>query len=153
VSTAFFGISGHSLNNSFQTEASGIDSKVGIFCQCGNRALQQETRPRWTQAGLPVSELPLMPVPFCPNHRHPIQRSGCSWNTSLQQGVQTTAWFQRKGENPMKTLISVIAVAMGLAFTGPAFAGDVKAAKTEADCVKAGGVWDAATSSCSEKKM
>jgi hypothetical protein len=53
----------------------------------------------------------------------------------------------------MKTLISVIAVAMGLAFTGPAFAGDVKAAKTEADCVKAGGVWDAATSSCSEKKM
>jgi hypothetical protein len=63
------------------------------------------------------------------------------------------AWFQRKGENPMKTLVSVIAVAMALAFTGPAFAGDVKAAKTEADCVKAGGVWDAATSTCSEKKM
>jgi hypothetical protein len=38
-------------------------------------------------------------------------------------------------------------------YTGPAFAGDVKAAKTEADCMKAGGVWDAATSTCSEKKM
>jgi hypothetical protein len=109
------------------------------------------------QAGLPVSELVLMPVPFCPNHRHPIQPrigSGVPGNTSLQQGRSNNgAWFQRKGENPMKTLISVIAVAMALAFTGPAFAGDVKAAKTEADCVKAGGVWDAATSTCSEKKM
>jgi hypothetical protein len=32
----------------------------------------------------------------------------------------------------MKTLISIFAVALALAFTGPAFAGDVKAAKTEA---------------------
>jgi hypothetical protein len=52
----------------------------------------------------------------------------------------------------MKTLISIIAVAMALAFTGPAFAGDVKAAKTEADCQKAGGVWDATANVCSEKK-
>jgi len=29
----------------------GIDSKERVFCQCGGRALQQETRPRWTQAG------------------------------------------------------------------------------------------------------
>ncbi len=52
----------------------------------------------------------------------------------------------------MKTLISIFAVALALAFTGPAFAGDVKAAKTEADCTKAGGVWDAATNTCAEKK-
>jgi hypothetical protein len=53
----------------------------------------------------------------------------------------------------MKTLISMVALALALAFTGPAFAGDVTAAKTEADCAKAGGVWDATTNTCSEKKM
>jgi hypothetical protein len=53
----------------------------------------------------------------------------------------------------MKALISIFAVALALAFTVPAFAGDVTAAKTEADCTKAGGMWDAATNTCSEKKM
>jgi hypothetical protein len=53
----------------------------------------------------------------------------------------------------MKTLISMFALALALTFTGPAFAGDVTAAKTEADCAKAGGVWDATTNTCSEKKM
>jgi hypothetical protein len=38
-------------------------------------------------------------------------------------------------------------------FTGPAFAGDVTTAKTQANCEKAGGMWDAATSKRSEKKM
>ena len=52
----------------------------------------------------------------------------------------------------MKALISAVAVALALAFTGPAFAGDVTAAKTEADCVKAGGMWDAATNTCAAKK-
>jgi hypothetical protein len=52
----------------------------------------------------------------------------------------------------MKTLISTLAVALALAFTGPAFAGDVTAAKTEADCQKAGGAWDAATNTCAAKK-
>jgi hypothetical protein len=52
----------------------------------------------------------------------------------------------------MKSLISVFAVALALAFTGPAFAGDVTAAKTYADCVKAGGMWDAKTNTCAEKK-
>ena len=45
----------------------------------------------------------------------------------------------------MKGLASILALALALAFTGPAFAG-ATAAKTEADCTKAGGVWDAATS-------
>jgi hypothetical protein len=53
----------------------------------------------------------------------------------------------------MKTLVSAAVVAMALAFVGPAFAGDVSTAKTEADCTKAGGVWDAKTNTCSEKKM
>jgi hypothetical protein len=52
----------------------------------------------------------------------------------------------------MKSLVSALAVALALAFTGPAFAGDVTAAKTEADCTKAGGVWDAATNTCAAKK-
>jgi hypothetical protein len=53
----------------------------------------------------------------------------------------------------MKTLISIFAVALALAFTGPAFAGDVTAAKTEADCAKAGGTWNATTNMCEAKKM
>ena len=36
-------------------------------------------------------------------------------------------------------------------FKRPAFAGDVKAAKTEADCKKAGGMWYAATNTCAER--
>ena len=53
----------------------------------------------------------------------------------------------------MKTLTSVFAIAIALAFTGPAFAGDVSKAKTEPDCQKHGGMWDAKTNTCSEKKM
>ena len=53
----------------------------------------------------------------------------------------------------MKTILSIFALTLALAFTGPAFAGDVTAAKTEADCVKAGGTWNAATNMCEEKKM
>ena len=39
----------------------------------------------------------------------------------------------------MKTLVSTFALALALAFTGPAFAGDVTTAKNQADCEKAGG--------------
>ena len=53
----------------------------------------------------------------------------------------------------MKTLISMFALALALAFTAPAFAGDVTAAKTQADCQKAGGMWDAKTNTCTAKKM
>ena len=51
----------------------------------------------------------------------------------------------------MKTLISIFAVTLALAFTAPAFAADVTKAKTEADCKKAGGMWDAATKTCAKK--
>ena len=60
---------------------------------------------------------------------------------------------QRKGENSMKTFISILAVTLALAFAGPAFAQDVKTATNAADCAKAGGIWDAATNTCSAKKM
>jgi hypothetical protein len=53
----------------------------------------------------------------------------------------------------MKALVSMVALAVAIAVAGPAFAGDVTAAKTQADCDKAGGMWDAATSKCSEKKQ
>ena len=58
-----------------------------------------------------------------------------------------------EAETPMKTLLSIFALALGLALTVPAFAGDVSQAKTQADCEKAGGAWDAQASKCSEKKM
>jgi hypothetical protein len=58
---------------------------------------------------------------------------------------------QREGKNIMKTLISMFALTLVVAFAGPAFAGATEA-KTQADCEKAGGVWDAATSKCAEKK-
>jgi hypothetical protein len=57
------------------------------------------------------------------------------------------------GSKRMKTLLSIFALTLALAFTGPAFAGDVTAAKTEADCAKAGGTWNATTKMCEEKKM
>ena len=52
----------------------------------------------------------------------------------------------------MKTLISTLAVALALAFTGPAFAGGGDPT-AEADCKTAGGVWDAATNKCAAKKQ
>lgn len=53
----------------------------------------------------------------------------------------------------MKTLVSTIALLLAFAVTGPAFAGDVSTAKNQADCEKAGGIWDAEASKCSEKGM
>jgi hypothetical protein len=72
------------------------------------------------------------------------------WNINPQRRFND---IERKGENALKTLISIFAVTLALAFTGPAFAGDVTAAKTEADCAKAGGTWNATTKVCEEKKM
>jgi hypothetical protein len=81
-------------------------------------------------------------------------RIGSFWNLGPAKAVLTTGLkVQRKGVNAMKTLLSIFALTLALAFTGPAFAGDVTAAKTEADCAKAGGTWNATTKMCEEKKM
>jgi hypothetical protein len=50
----------------------------------------------------------------------------------------------------MKT---VFALAIALALSAPAYAGDISSAKNEADCQKAGGMWNASTNMCEEKKM
>ena len=52
----------------------------------------------------------------------------------------------------MRTLISTFVLALALAFTGPAFAGDVTKATDKASCDKAGGIWDATSNVCSEKQ-
>jgi hypothetical protein len=52
----------------------------------------------------------------------------------------------------MKTFISILALALAIGLTVPAFAGDVPTAKkAEADCQTAGGNWDAKTKTCSGK--
>ena len=51
----------------------------------------------------------------------------------------------------MRTVISSLVLAVALAFTGPAFAGDVTKATDKASCDKAGGVWDDSAKKCSEK--
>jgi hypothetical protein len=48
----------------------------------------------------------------------------------------------------MKTLVTIFAVALALAFTAPAFAQDVSTAKTPDECVAAGGVWDVRSKRC-----
>ena len=52
----------------------------------------------------------------------------------------------------MKILIATFAMTLALAFSGPVFAG-ATTTKTEADCAKAGGTWNATTKMCKEKKM
>jgi len=68
-------------------------------------------------------------------------------------GVPSSASNRRKTKeyDAMKMFVSAFALALTIAFTGPAFAGATEA-KTQADCEKAGGVWDAATNTCAEKK-
>ena len=51
----------------------------------------------------------------------------------------------------MKTLVSMFALAVALAFTGPAFAGDVTKATNAADCEKAGGIWNSESNACAEE--
>jgi hypothetical protein len=56
--------------------------------------------------------------------------------------LQFQQCYMHRGRNVMKTLISTLAVTLALAFTGPAFAGDVTKATDKASCDKAGGTWD-----------
>ena len=53
----------------------------------------------------------------------------------------------------MKIFISIFAVTLALTFTGTAFAGDVKYAKSEQDCVRDDGTWNDMTKTCSKNKM
>ena len=51
----------------------------------------------------------------------------------------------------MKTFISLLALTLATAFTAPAFAQE-PAPMTKADCEKAKGTWDDATSKCTLPK-
>jgi hypothetical protein len=53
----------------------------------------------------------------------------------------------------MKDLMYLSIFALAVAVTGPAFAGDVSKATTEAACTEAGGAWDADAGKCTEKEM
>ena len=56
------------------------------------------------------------------------------------------------GENSMKSIASILAVAIAIAFTAPAFAGPGSTITNKADCEKAGKVWDDAGKKCVEKQ-
>jgi len=52
----------------------------------------------------------------------------------------------------MKTILSILALAVGLAFIVPAFAaGNFSDQKTREACMKVGGYWHAKTKTCSGK--
>ena len=52
----------------------------------------------------------------------------------------------------MKNLVLTLVVALAVAFTGPAFAGDLTKATTKAECKEMGGKWKIATKTCVERK-
>ena len=52
----------------------------------------------------------------------------------------------------MKSLISILAVAVVVAFTAPAFAGPGSSITNKEDCEKAGKVWNDADKKCVEKQ-
>jgi hypothetical protein len=52
----------------------------------------------------------------------------------------------------MKAFVSAFALALALAFTGPAFAQDAATATDKAGCDKAGGTWDDAAKKCNPKQ-
>jgi len=52
----------------------------------------------------------------------------------------------------MKSMVSVLTVAIVIAFTAPAFAGPGSTSTNKEDCEKAGKVWDEAGKKCVEKQ-
>jgi hypothetical protein len=52
----------------------------------------------------------------------------------------------------MKMILSGFALALALAFTGPAFAQDASTATDQASCEKANGTWDDAAKKCTPKQ-
>ena len=52
----------------------------------------------------------------------------------------------------MKSLVTILAVAFAVAFTGPAFTGPGSTITNKEDCEKAGKVWDDAGKKCVEKQ-
>ena len=55
-------------------------------------------------------------------------------------------------ENLMKSMVSIVIIAVAIAFTAPAFAGPGSTITNKEDCEKAGKVWDEAGKKCVEKQ-
>jgi hypothetical protein len=75
---------------------------------------------------------------------------GGSWNVSLKKAFSYQCLV--KGETSMKSLVAILAVAVAVAFTAPAFAGPGSTITNKEDCEKAGKVWDDAGKKCVEKQ-
>jgi hypothetical protein len=79
----------------------------------------------------------------------------CSFGTFLgvirffAGGIMTRTTF---GGITMKTFVSLLVLTLATAFTAPAFAQETAAPATKADCEKAKGTWDDATSKCTLPK-
>jgi hypothetical protein len=52
----------------------------------------------------------------------------------------------------MKSIVSILAMLIAIAFTAPAFAGPGSTPTNKEDCEKAGKVWDDAGKKCVEKQ-
>ena len=52
----------------------------------------------------------------------------------------------------MKAFVSMVALAVAIAVTGPALAQDAAKATDKASCDKAGGTWDDAAKKCNPKQ-
>ena len=52
----------------------------------------------------------------------------------------------------MKSLLTILALAIAVAFTAPAFAGPGSTITNKEDCEKAGKVWNEADKKCVEKQ-
>jgi hypothetical protein len=50
-----------------------------------------------------------------------------------------------------KVVAAIVALGLAVTFVAPAFSADVGAAKTKAECTKAGGIWDAKGKLCKPK--
>jgi hypothetical protein len=75
-----------------------------------------------------------------------------SWNMLPQRRFSDGALVQRKGRIAMRSLISILALALAVAFTAPAFAGPGSTITNKEDCEKAGKKWDEAGKKCVEKQ-
>jgi hypothetical protein len=67
--------------------------------------------------------------------------------TGMASPFKLSLTMQIASEEPMRTLVSIIAFSLIVAVAAPAFAG---APKTEAACKKAGMQWDATAKKCSK---
>ena len=115
--------------------------------------IRSPTGSQYSRASLSLDGRLIAGPARCPAPIQPAMGKGVPGTQFPKTRSSVGAKSSVNGENPMKILIPTFAVALALAFTAPAFAGDVTTAKTEADCQKAGGMWDSKMNMCMEKKQ